>query len=247
MNKKAKISILVGIIAVVVVAAIIATIVIINNNNDLDYQNESSSKSKTSSRSGITSSVNASSNDDFEKNESNEDEQESTEQEGDESEPEAPQKMKLERYENGIYSEILIASLSFDKMWEPGECNTVYFKLSNVCEEYAGAMINVIFDSETLGTNVSGQSYKLSDCMKIAMIDISEEQVGKLNRDDINSVNEAWFDLKSMGGCFRGLNKGEAVYYALVVKMPTDIGNEFNQKGGTANPTFKINISINVQ
>ena len=129
-----------------------------------------------------------------------------------------------------------------EALWEPGHTEVVYLKVVN-----AGTLafkyhlgINVI--SETLGTNVSGEKFKLSNYIQFGVV---ETETAFASRDEARAaitdanVISAGF---SKGSTLESTNDTD--YISMVVYMPETVGNEANYKTGTVVPTIRLGINL---
>ena len=116
-------------------------------------------------------------------------------------------------------------------LWEPGVTELVYLRVKNngnLALKYQMA-VNPNF-SCTTGTNVNGESYKVWDYLKIGTADVTEK---------IATREAAWSAIENNATKMNAVTSldngnlapnGQSNIMALVIYMPTDVGNEANAK-----------------
>lgn len=127
-------------------------------------------------------------------------------------------------------------------LWEPGHTEVVYLRLSNLGTLALNYQLGINVASETAGTNVAGESFKLSDHIKFGVV---EDQSTKFA--DRAAAVAAVTETKALNAGYTkatGMNAGDVTYMALVVYMPETVGNEANYKTGTAAPTIQLGINV---
>ena len=130
-------------------------------------------------------------------------------------------------------------------LWEPGATEVAYLRLTN-----AGSLalkyefgINIV--SETKGTNVADKEFKLSDYIYYGVVEGVNGKTGAYATRE--EALAAVTDAKNISASYlkqSTLQAENELYMALVVYMPTTVGNEANHKTGTPPP--QINLGINV-
>lgn len=140
-----------------------------------------------------------------------------------------------------------------DALWEPGYTEVVYLKLSNLGSLALRYDLGVNIISETPGINAQGKAFRLSNYIDMAVIGRDATDIAFATRED--AVDEAMAQLDGelemvSRAIVNGYNKSgvmeagaDDIYLAMVVYMPTSVGNEANHNG-TDIP--EINLGINV-
>ena len=138
----------------------------------------------------------------------------------------------------------------FDKnaLWEPGHTEVAYLKVSNLGSLNLKYQLSVRVAEEIAGTNVAGESFKLSDYLVFTVVDLDESEIGTIDRAAAKAAgNTMGFD--DYNGTIKALdakdgNVVDADYVALIVYMPETVGNEANYKVGTTAPQIKLGINL---
>ena len=131
-----------------------------------------------------------------------------------------------------------------DNLWEPGHTEVVYLRVRNagtLALTYQFA-VNVI--SQTAGTNVDGNPFNLSDHLVFGRVE-SPSAINKYaTREDAWTAAGSTLGLNTYTKENPELLPEAEEYVALVVYMPTTVGNEANYKTGTAVPTIDLGVSL---
>ena len=127
-----------------------------------------------------------------------------------------------------------------ETLWEPGHTEVVYFKVANEGTLALKYTLDVNVDSEIEGTNIAGESFKLSDYILYTVNDgVKTYADSAAARGD-----ETGYKLNTpYNKTAQLLEKGEENVLTMVVFMPTIIGNEANYRGD-AIPTIKMGINL---
>lgn len=130
-------------------------------------------------------------------------------------------------------------------LWEPGHTEVVYLKLSNLGTLALKYNLGINIASEKGGINVAGNPFKLSDHIYMGVVEnaaptfVSREKAIEEAQKGANGIiGNGYAKSGSMTA------DAEDLYMAVVVYMPTTIGNEANYKTGTNRP--EINLGINL-
>ncbi len=130
-------------------------------------------------------------------------------------------------------------------LYEPGVTEVAYLRVANAGTLALKYQLGINIVSETEGTNMAGDPFKLSDHIMFGVVEgINGETGAYADRD--NAIAAVTNAQKISAGYTKAdeLVAGAApVYLALVVYMPTSVGNEANHNG-TNVPS--INLGINV-
>ena len=132
-----------------------------------------------------------------------------------------------------------------NELWEPGVTEVAYLRVANAGSLALKYQLGINIVSETEGVNVAGDRFKLSDYIMFGVVEgVNGETGAYANREA--AVEAVGASKKISAGYTNAgsLAKESApVYLALVVYMPTTVGNEANHNG-TDVP--EINLGINV-
>ena len=128
-----------------------------------------------------------------------------------------------------------------DSLWEPGHTEVVYLRIKNAGSLALKYQLGVHVSSQTEGTNVKGEKFKLSDY--IMMGAVNTEPSFPSREAARNAVTTSYSLTK--GFATEGeMQVGAAdKYVALVVYMPETVGNEANYRGDAV-PTIHLGISL---
>lgn len=130
-----------------------------------------------------------------------------------------------------------------DVYWEPGYAEVVYLKVTNAGTLDLKYQLSVNVADETEGTNVNDETFKLSDYIMVGQIDDVTAAYAD-TETAIAAVTNATKLSEFDGTTATTLTSGADTYIALVVYMPTDIGNEANYKTGTTVPQVTLGIEL---
>ena len=136
------------------------------------------------------------------------------------------------------------------ELWEPGHTEVVYLKLSNLGSLALKYQLGINIVSETPGTNVAGQTFKLSDYIYMGVVEDLNGETNSYAKDDTGRA-QAIADVNGAGIISTGYTQNGSMtagqddqYLAVVVYMPETVGNEANYKTGTIAP--EINLGVNL-
>lgn len=132
-----------------------------------------------------------------------------------------------------------------EDLWEPGHVEVVYLRIQNLGTLALDYNLRVYAFEETLGTNKDGESFKLSDYLKFAVV----QDVAAAYEDRAAAVAAAGAGIALGGNSYAS---GEALpagedgvrYLALVVWMPSTVGNEANYLTGTTPPSVELGVRL---
>ena len=128
-----------------------------------------------------------------------------------------------------------------EALWEPGHTEVVYLKISNLGTLALKYQFTMNIFSETVGKSVLGNDIYLSDHLMYGVVDYTEPF--KTREDAIAAVesNAVALDNYFVAG---EMLKGDAPeIVALVVYMPTTVGNEANYRGD-AIPEIELGVEL---
>ena len=127
--------------------------------------------------------------------------------------------------------------------WEPGYAEVVYLKVKNTGTIDLKYQLSVNVASEMAGTNVNNEAFNFSDYIMVGQIsDITEAYADTATA--IAAVTNATKLSELNTATTATLTSGDDTYIALVVYMPTDVGNEANYKTGTTAPQITLGIEL---
>ncbi len=138
-------------------------------------------------------------------------------------------------------------SLFTNNLWEPGHTEVVYLKLSNLGSLALKYQLAIGVLSETEGTNMAGDPFKLSDYIRMGVVE------GVNGQDAPYATREAAVDaVKDASGIIGAgyakqgnmLAGAAELCMAVVVYMPETVGNEANAKTGTPAPTINLGLRV---
>ncbi len=129
-----------------------------------------------------------------------------------------------------------------DALWEPGYTEVAYIKVDNVGSLALKAMLTVNFAKQKAATSIEGNEIKLSDYLMYDLIEINEGEF-YATRDAARDAAKA--EAKNIATEQNEINlkaDDAAKYYALVVYMPEDVGNEANYRGEA--PSIELCVTL---
>jgi len=138
-------------------------------------------------------------------------------------------------------------SLFTNNLWEPGHTEVVYLKLSNLGSLALKYQLAISVLSETEGTNMAGDPFKLSDYIQMGVVEgVNGETNAYADREAaVEAVKDA-SGIIGAGYAKQGnmLSGDPELYMAVVVYMPENVGNEANAKTGTPVPTINLGVQV---
>lgn len=132
-------------------------------------------------------------------------------------------------------------------LWEPGRTEVVYLRVKNagtLALKYTVGLYNLY---ESRGKNVAGDYYYLSNFVKLGAMEATEayaDRTAAINAVDAEAKTLNDLRNKSVSGA--SLEPEEAKTYALVLYMPTEVGNEANPKNSDPYWAAKVSFGISV-
>ena len=129
-----------------------------------------------------------------------------------------------------------------NELWEPGVTEVAYLRVANAGTLALKYMLGINIASETAGVNAAGGDFLLSDYIKFGVVELDEFATYQTREAAIAAVESA----QNISAGYTGvdaLEPEDEIYLALVVYMPTDVGNEANHNGVNVP---EINLGINV-
>ena len=130
-------------------------------------------------------------------------------------------------------------------LWEPGHTEVVYLKLANEGTLALKYNLGINIVSETEGTNVAGDKFKLSDYIYMGVVENAEPAYTS-RADAIEAAKNGVNGIISTAYAKSGTMLADAddLYLAVVVYMPETVTNEANYKTGTARPEIDFGINL---
>ena len=130
-------------------------------------------------------------------------------------------------------------------LWEPGVTEVAYLRVANAGSLALKYQLGINIISEIAGVNVAGEAFKLSNYIQFGVVEgVNGETGAYASREAaVAAVTEA---KKISAGYTKAasMDDGQELYLALVVWMPTTVGNEANYKTGTTAPQIDLGINI---
>lgn len=138
-----------------------------------------------------------------------------------------------------------------DTLWEPGRTEVVYLRVKNAGSLALKFNIGLYNLYDYSGRNINNAKYKLSDHVKLG---VAETAAKYTTREDsvaaVSAEAKTLTDINAGTGSIIGpkemvvLNSKDVKTYALVLYMPTEVGNEANPK--SASWAAKVSFGISV-
>ena len=128
-------------------------------------------------------------------------------------------------------------------LWEPGVTEVAYLRIANAGTLALKYMLGINVVSETAGVNKAGEPFNLSDYIQFGVVALDDFATYENREDAVADLANAQ-EISAGYTAAASMPAGDELYLALVVYMPTTVGNEANHKTGTAAP--EINLGINI-
>ena len=126
-------------------------------------------------------------------------------------------------------------------LWEPGHTEVAYLKVENAGNLALKYQLSVNVANEVSGTNVNGESFNLSNYIKMGVVENQRTPFA-----DRNAARTAVTDAGNIATYTKtgtiAANDTNAQYVALVVYMPETVGNEANY--GTKAPSIDLGVKL---
>ena len=155
--------------------------------------------------------------------------------------------IELEYWNEGKWVDVKGASdILTNTLWEPGVTEVAYLRVANAGSLALKYQLGINIVSETAGVNVAGEEFLLSNYILFGVNEITaEDKVPATYADRDAAVAAVGASKKISAGYTKAASmaSGDELYLALVVYMPTSVGNVANHDG-THKP--EINLGINV-
>ena len=147
---------------------------------------------------------------------------------------------------DGNWTEITDKTKVFDEeaLFEPGYVQVVYLKVVNRGDRPFEFFTAVNVNRSSPAENAFGQEFLLQDYLKFGItISSTPEEMRESIPDRDAAVEIATMPLHSYATDTAVLESGEATYIALIVRMPTDVGNIANYRGSRI-PEVELGITV---
>ena len=132
-------------------------------------------------------------------------------------------------------------------LWEPGHTEVVYLRVKNagtLALKYTLGIYNLY---NSTGKNVLGNKYSLSDYVKLGVVEADAAYADRAAA--ISAVQDSAKTLNSIGDTGvvgADLATNTTKVYAMVLYMPTEVGNEANPKNNDPYWAAKVSFGISV-
>lgn len=132
-------------------------------------------------------------------------------------------------------------------LWEPGYTQIVYLKVKNDGNLALTYAMQITPVHETVGVNVDGEEFKLSDYIKFGWTAFTVDGVGAPVALDREAAQTGVGDGAQLGKTLHRqaaepMEAGAEELVALVAWMPEDVGNEANYS--TVQPTIELSLKV---
>ncbi len=152
---------------------------------------------------------------------------------------------------NGTYTsvegigDIFVAPTGETKgLWEPGHTEVAYLKVRNAGTLALKYNLSVSPFAETVGYNAENKEIKLSEILKFAATEPTENAPAAYTRESAQAAASASAQkLYEYTASNLTLLPGEEKYVTLVVYMPEEVGNEANYRGEDI-PTIEFAVTL---
>ena len=145
---------------------------------------------------------------------------------------------------DGSYKPVEQNTAVFDDnaWWEPGYTQIAYLKVKNTGTLALKYQFAVNVKAQTAGTNVDGQAFNLSDYLVFGAAQ-ADSEITYTTREQAWAAAGSTVGLNSYQSSASLAPKQEQ-FVALVLYMPTDVGNAANYKTGTTAPSIDLGINL---
>ena len=132
-------------------------------------------------------------------------------------------------------------------LWEPGRTEVVYLRVKNAGKLALKYTLGIYNLYNSTGKNVLGNKYSLSDYVKLGAAEADAAYADRAAA--INAVDADAKTLNSIGDTGvigANLEVNDTKTYAMVLYMPTEVGNEANPKNNDPYWAAKVSFGISV-
>ena len=134
-----------------------------------------------------------------------------------------------------------------EALYEPGYVQVIYLKVENKGDRAFDFYTAISVRGSTTAINVFGQRFWLHEHLKfgVAIAKTEEEMEEAVStREKANAI--ATLRLQNYDTDVASLDPGKTAYLALVVRMPNEVGNEANYRGGDL-PKVELGIIVKAE
>ena len=132
-------------------------------------------------------------------------------------------------------------------LWEPGRTEVVYLRVKNAGNLALKYTLGIYNLYNSTGKNVLGNKYSLSDYVKLGAVEADAAYADRAAA--ISAVQDSAKTLNSIGDTGvvgADLATNTTKVYAMVLYMPTEVGNEANPKNNDPYWAAKVSFGISV-
>ncbi len=129
-------------------------------------------------------------------------------------------------------------------LWEPGYVEVAYLKVENKGNLALKYQLAVNVSNEVIGKSVLGNDIKLSEYIKMAFVEIDESTYYADRAAALEAAEADADKLVTVTKEGTMLEGAAPKYYAVIVYMPTTVGNEANALTGTNAPSIDLGITL---
>ena len=139
-----------------------------------------------------------------------------------------------------------------NNLWEPGTTEVAYFRIANAGTLALKYQFGINIVDEKKGTNVAGEEFLLSNYLQFGVVEGKNGETDAYENRNAAVVDILDAKVLSAGyGKAASMISGDVDYFALVVYMPTTVGNEANYKTAEKNENAdkyrpQIDLGVNV-
>jgi len=152
----------------------------------------------------------------------------------------------LEYWDGDSYEEVTSTTKLFNDaaLWEPGYTEVAYLKVSNAGSLALKYQLTVNVYNETLGKTKDNADIKLSDHLQFKVVESDTDLAGTYTRETAQNANATATKLQTYNSDVMALEEtGDADYVALIIYMPTTVGNEANHDGANV-PSIQMGVEL---
>lgn len=150
------------------------------------------------------------------------------------------------RQENGAYKEIAADTKVFDEyaLYEPGYVQVVYLKVENKGTVPFDFYTAVNVTGYTVAVNALGEPFILQDYLKFGLVTGADEaSLDALVGTREQACARANLALNQYASEKAALGAGETAYVAVIVRMPEEVDNRANYRGGVV-PEVNLGLIV---
>jgi len=157
--------------------------------------------------------------------------------------------IELEYWNGTAWKDVKGASdILTNTLWEPGVTEVAYLRVANAGSLALKYQLGINILNEIEGKNQAGDTFRLSNYIMFGVVEGVNGATGAYTKDDAGRTKAiaAVADAKKIYEGYTKastMNAGDELYLALVVYMPTTVGNEANHDG---EKIPEIDLGINV-